>query len=303
MIEGWASHLAAIVAILGSFSAIGLAIDKLLLPHQRKGLSNAALSYWLAVERVTIRDIPISAARAYLSFIRFFVGSRLTSKTGLLRAAVISVVVTTIVFLVGQFLGFYFAHRMSDDPSPTIELVKATWWAFQTHSNKLVIYPLNIAFDIVTIFCTTGLIGYMYRHRGMVKRIPIIILDIAVATTLFAICFYVLFHANNLYAAGGEWRTPNAFVELIKERSGWGPSAVFDPFWMLPQLAFTTTIFYPTIIFLIILLFITSAHLFAIAAKSVGLQVLELSSGDEKSIFFYTATFLGLMVSIISIFL
>ncbi len=55
----WTSHLAAVIAIIGPFATIGVALDKLLLPQQRKGLSNAALKYWLAVEEVTIRDIPI----------------------------------------------------------------------------------------------------------------------------------------------------------------------------------------------------------------------------------------------------
>lgn len=213
-----------------------------------------------------------------------------------------SVVVTTLIFLIGQFAGFYYAHQMSDDPSPTIELVEAAWWAIETHSTKSIIYPVNIVFDILTIIFTTGLIGYLYKHRGIAKRIPIILLDIAVASALFALCFYILFHANNLYSAGGEWRSPESFVELINARVGWADNAIFDPFWMLPQLAFTTTIFYPTIIFLIALLIVSAMHLFAIATKKLGLQILELSSGNDKSIFFYSGTFLGLLVSIISIF-
>jgi len=300
--EGWTTHLTAIVAILGSFAAIGLALDKLLLSHQRERLSNHALKYWIAVEETTIRDIPIAAARIYLSIVRLFVGEKLLSPSGLIRAMLVSVVVTTIVFLTGQFAGFYFAHQMTDDPSPTLELMQATWWAFQTHSHKSVIYPLNVVFDIMTILCTSFLIGYMYRHRGVTKRVPIILLDILIACTLFTVCFYILFHANNLYAAAGEWRTPAAFFELVKTRAGFGDQSIFDPFWMLPQLAFTTTIFYPTIIFLLVLLVITSMHIFALLTKKIGLQILELSSGNDKSIFFYTGTFLGLLVSVFSLF-
>lgn len=301
--------IASSIAILAFFSSLGLGVDKLVTQHQKSKLSGMMLEFWVLVEALKIPDLPILAAKGYVSFHCRIAGNKILSFRYAATSLLVSVIFTSIAFAVGQFLGFYLTHHyyliagidcdqacMSNIPSNR-ELLEATWWAFSTHAQKLIMYLGNFIFDLMTIATTFLMISVVSRVKSGIARVFLILLDLAIASLIFLTALYVLYHANSLYSIPGEWFSISYFFDLVKEKIGIGPGNNFFPFWVIPQLAFTSTIFYPTFAFLIILLLVTLAHVFAVLIKLSGLQLFELSSEGKHTIFFYSGTFIGLVAS------
>ena len=290
------------VILFGIFAGLGVAIDKLLLPRQKKYFFDKTENFWFFLDALEFHKLPARAAETFLHAKNMIVGEKLFSLRGVIRALFFSLFLTTAMFFLGQSTGiiipqFYDPDGVSLDVP---DLLSVSWTFFTEHLDHLRVYSTNFVFDFVTVLCTIFAINKVLGARHVFQQFLWISVDITVCVFLFYVCLFVLLNANTLYLGGSipfsgfhEWLYTKVTQDHI----------VVLAFWFIPQLLFTSTVFYPTILYLFFLLTLALLFMSAQIAKLAGLQLSELSSLGGKTIFFYAGTVLGLIVGLINLIL
>lgn len=290
------------VVLFGIFAGLGAAIDKLLLPRQKRYLLNKTQDFWFFLEALTFHKLPSKAGEAFLHAKKLIVGEKLLTPLGIARALVFSVFLTTVMFFVGQSAAIIIPQLYDPDGvSLNIsEFFSVARTIFTQHLNHLRVYSTNFAFDFLTIICTIFVVNRILNAKHVFQQFLWIVLDIAACVFLFYFCLFLLLNANTLYLGGS---IPfGGFHEWLYAKVAQDHIAVLA-FWFIPQLLFTSTVFYPTTLYLFFLLSLSLLYMCAQIAKQAGLHLSELSSLGDKTIFFYAGTALGLIMGVINLLL
>lgn len=289
-------------ALLAIFAGLGFAIDRLLTPRQKKYFFNRLEDFWFYLDGLEFTQLPSGAAKAFFAAERLIAGRRLVSISGILRTLSFSVFLTTTMFFAGQSLAFAIPDLLNGgtDHLSVAQMLSASWLVFSSQLDYFRVYTTNFVFDLLTILATVFAVSKISKSNHVTFQLAWIVLDMSACIVFFYACFFVLLSGNNLYLGGGATIAFGDFYQWLYNRITHDNIAVLA-FWFIPQIFFTSTVFYPTILYLSCLLGLAVLFIIAHITKIGGLQISELSSLGDKTIFFYGGTVLGATAAIINL--
>ena len=283
------SNLLDAAVILALFAVVGYAIDKLLLSDQRGKITSALTTWWCVLDDLQLERLVPAMADFYLKAVRKIFGRRIG--TILLVSTCLSFSATTIAVLAGDYLWYR-------DLNETL----ANW----DDHRPLLLYPLNLALDLLTLGATFAVISKI-RKSHLALYAPYLLLDISLAVVLVLVGFWLgqglEFPETFLATWKGFRLNCGVYLDYIGLRDllddygllhSWLEAAprASGGEWAKVMYAFTTVI--PTLfylgIFIALLLSLASLQLVRLAA----MQIFRLDIETEKSIFFYSGVALGL---------
>lgn len=285
------SFFGEIAIIAGGLAAIGLALDKIILKRHDSALKTSLTAFWVRLYEISPQKLPRYTARLYLDFVRRFIGPDITSIRFLITSILISFVMTTVFFFIGKAIRH--AILASIDPSfpGFFESFSAYIEMYQLHLDKKVVYPVNVVFDILTIMVTTVLVTRFFLARNMLAASRFIVVDIVMCCFLFYTCLFIIVKSDLALAPPGGLLTFHKHVWAHLQEP-----AMFAH-WLSSGMAYSATVFYPTILYLSIFLILLLASIVVKGLRVVGLFYAESAIENEKSAFFVTGTFLGILAA------
>lgn len=287
------------IAIAGILSGVGIAIDKLLLAHQSVKIKDALLQVWNYVDEVRFKDVAHKMVSVYILIERRLFGKRFSARWFFVAIS-ISTALTTATIIIGRALGMYLTATCADPNQTSLPFYTAVMMGFgYFHENvhHISIYPLNILFDNLTIAATVALLTVFLRGKAIGYRYFIIGLDIVFCVILLNVCFYIAFQLDTT-SSGNPPTLFEALPRLVSDVSvlGCGYFYVY-----MSTIFFVSTITIPTLLYLLMILTLMAAKTSAEIGKFALLQLTELGVVGEKSVFFYTGIFLGLLVLLLKL--
>ena len=282
------------IAIAGILSSIGIAIDKLLLPHQNNRINDVLVHVWNYVDDIRLTDVAYKMVSLYILIEHRSFGRRFSARWFSV-AFFVSAILTTLTIIVGRALGMYLTASCADPNQTSLPFFSALQMAFgyfYENINHTSIYPLNILFDNLTIAATVALLTVFLRTKAIRYRYLIIAVDIAFCVILLNVCFYIAFQLDTT-SSGSPPALFQALPRLVSDVNvlGCGYFYVY-----MSTIFFVSTITIPTLIYLVMIIIFMLAKTSAEIGKFILLQVTELGVVGDKSVFFYTGIFLGLFV-------
>lgn len=287
-----------VIIVITAISSLGIALDKLILPHQHNIIKDYLLKIWDRVDDIHISDVPKKMVVLYLNVERKIFGKRFHIRWWLSLIS-ISIILTTFVLIMGRSLGIFLAYSCSTEVIDEITLFRSIeigYWYYISNINHRIIYPLNILFDTVTLFVTVQLLSKFLNSTGVIRYI-IILADIFICLLLFNLCFYLAFQLDS--TAGG--MPPNiidVFPRLINDKKELGCTYYHV---YLSTIFFVSTILIPTLVYLLMIFIFLVAKSSVHISKFVTLQITELGVSGDKSVFFYTGIFLSIVVIFVKV--
>jgi len=292
------STLGLAAAILGFFSALGAALDNLVLPHQNKKLQNVLLRWWDFVDDLRFRDIGHRMVDLYVAKERLLFGN-FPSSRWFLTAIILSTVVTGIAIIGGRTIGLAFTLLCTGSTDAhggvlgTLRTSLSASLGYFHNVDKLRVFSLNIGFDALTLCTTLGFLRLYLGRRRFLFRYSLVLSDIAACIAFFYVCSFLAF-----YSDGTTSGVRYGLVEYYKH---------FLWLWKEPQcthfhiytstIVFSSTVFLPTFTYLSAILMVMTAKGSMESARYAARHLLELSATQQKSVFFYSGVFLGIIGS------
>lgn len=282
------------VALSALISASGLALDKLTLNHQNSKLKDRLVAVWLRVEEIRIRDVALAMATHFIAFEKSLFGPRL-SYLWVLRVALFSIILTSITIIGGRALSILLIDILNPETSNVDLLIslQLAWGWFFYNVDHILIYPTNILFDQITLLATVALLTLYTKANKLAHRYIFILIDIVIAFVLFNIFYLVAQQLDSTASMQHSSYLP--LFSLIGDIWMLGYSRLHIH---LSTLCFVATVVLPTFIYLLMIFLAMLAKSSADLGRFILLQFTELGATGEKTIFFYTGIFFGLIVSI-----
>ncbi|MBC6445277.1 MAG: hypothetical protein GDA50_07625 [Alphaproteobacteria bacterium GM202ARS2] len=236
------------IILLATAVAIGLALDKLLLPHQETKIRDILTEWWYYLDNLKITQIiPRSSQMIVKAHNRIF--GKLLSIKWIFRISILSIIATCILAFVGSALestaeyivGFQvrsavlgkgyvdawifsaitdyeiFKYVFIENFSGLMENAwdKSTTHLFVTKKQSI---PLNIIFDIITVFFTIYMIGKIQQQSGNLKIMTIVLADILFALILFNfLSVSTVFLDDTIHPQNTVLFSDNYFKELTRK--------------------------------------------------------------------------------------
>lgn len=285
--------LGTLAIIFGTFAAIGVALDKVILRRHDSAIKLWLTDRWIALSEIRPSNLPRRTARAYLGFVRRYVGSTYLSLRFVITSISISVFMTTLFFFIGKAIRNAILRMVDPNFGSFWELLPGYVEMYQLHLNKGFVYPVNAVFDVATIFITTALVARFFFTRHLVRGAVFIVVDIALCCLLFYVCLYII--VSNDLATAPQSGLLN-FHNHIREQM---QNPALFAHWLAAGVAYSATVFYPTIIYLTVFLLLLMATAVVRTLRAAGLFYTESVVDSEKSVFFVTGTFLGIIAALL----
>lgn len=284
------------VAAGGVLAAIGAGVDSLLLSRHVKAADDLALRWWMFFDNLRVADIPRIAVSVYISGKNTLLGKGFTPLF-FLRSFLLSLVLTALTVPGGRALGLALLLRCNESmgletQSLSIWRQLAIAWSWTGAQSLIYLVPVNVAFDLATIFITIVILSKALRKPDYFL-ITLILIDIFACVVLFYNAIFIADHfdaASRISARGYLLLIPSFF-----ETFSYGCAAFHV---LTSKLLFISTILLPTIIYLIMIV-----GLFALREgfrffKFLAMYLLEKSVEDKKTIFAHLGTTAGLVVAV-----
>lgn len=287
-----AQYLGDIAVIAGTLAAVGLAIDKVISPRHDATLKDRLTAFWYALSEMNPRSIPRATAALYLRFIGRFIGEKFLSWRFLISSVAVSVLLTTIFFFVGKAVRHAILASLDPSYGSFYELLPGYIQMYADHLNKSFVYPINAVFDVLTVVITTALVMRFFRSRSLLRASGYIVLDLFTCALLFYVCLFLIV-SNDLATAPAVGLL--RFHQHILEKS---ENAAMFAHWISSGVFYSATIFYPTVVYLVIFFLITAAAMFAHLLKAAGMFYAESAVENDKSVFLVTGSFIGIFAAI-----
>lgn len=290
------SGLAAALVIAGTFAAIGIGIDSLLLARHVEAVDKLALRWWIFFDDLKIIDVPRIAVSVYIKGKNAVLGPGF-SRNFFLRSLLLSLVLTAITVPGGRALGLALLeacnHRTgwSQQSFSFFEALRIGWgWTGIQTIAYLV--PVNIAFDFATIFITILILSKALTKPNYFLLV-LICLDIVACVILFYNAVYIADQFDNasIVSADGYWKIIPSFINAFT----FGCPAFHV---LTSKLLFVSTILLPTLIYLIMILALFFLREGFQLFKFITMHILEKSVEDKKTIFAHVGTTLGLITTV-----
>jgi hypothetical protein len=310
-------------AISAAVAIIFVSVDKLLLNRQKTKLNDRLLAFWSYVDDLRITDTPGKMAQACLSLIGNVFGERILHwrwwAVGTLISACLSIIILGFgAYAVVHSVGFGVGSGYSSDVVWALTASSAGYHQLQY------VLPANFLGDGMTLVATILLLRVFVRRRSALYRLLIIAIDVVIALGLAFLT--ATFCAASLAAANEKdifgLRPPslnsviNKFASFMENADAIlstfltsihkyilvvlgieipGPYQNFDA--LLPSIMFGMTTLLPTIVYMSILYLLLTAKLITTVSNTCLGQVSELTIETGNSVFFYTATLLGIVAT------
>jgi hypothetical protein len=302
------------VPIAVAMSGLGIILDSFLLPRQKSKLRDRLSEWWVHLVDARIPDLGTFVVVRFFIVVNALFGKKILTTRNIILICAASSAVTSFAILLGDYRSWLAYHGSED----WVSFDYLMWRAFQSFpaNRPQYIIPINIALDTTTIWITVLLLKRFLDITNWLLRLFIIVADIAIASLLACLCFYVAIQFQKtvlpravvsdadltplgyfkylyFYAATiFEW-LPYPFD--MNDPKQFGEMLIFgtDAGFLYVAVLYASTTLVPTAIYLIIA---AAALSFSIIGKVIVAfcsHVLQLSVDTEKSIFFYTGQIFG----------
>jgi hypothetical protein len=288
--------LAIMVAVGGMFVALGLGIDSVLLNRHIKSVDNFALRWWFFFDNLRVLDVPRIAVGLYIKGKNKVLGRGFTP-IFFLRSFVLSLVLTALTVPGGRALGLALVLRCNElmgggPQSFSFWQLISMGWGWTGTQSLLHLVPVNVAFDLATIFITVLLLSKALEKPDYFL-IGLVLLDILACFLLFYNAIYIAdrYDTASIVTVDGYWSIVPAFLRAF--------TLGCASFHLLTsKLLFISTILLPTLIYLamIVALFLLREgfKLFRVST----MYLLEKSVEDKKTIFAHLGTTIGMAIAV-----
>lgn len=279
------------IVVAGIIAGIGFGADKLLLPKQRSGVSEVLTVWWCNIDDTRVPDALPRMATIYLNSVTWLFGTQV--RRILISGAILSIVATTLSLIIGDYIWF-----------KSLALTLENWW--QHRPAKL--YPVNLLLDGGTLV-VTSLIMRQIRTVRAVFQLLLLTFDIVFAFFLAFFGFYVgnafefpetaywtqddirkMFGAYLTYFNGLGW------FDAWFAGGGWLADAYRPTGGEWPGFLYASTVVIPTVFYLSVMLLVGMSHLTIHIGRSILMHLFRLDVETEKSIFYYSAVLIGLLL-------
>jgi len=284
--------LGEIAIIAGAFAAIGIALDKVVLRRHDIALKRWLTSFWVALHDIRPKKLPRSTAAAYLRFVHRTIGPDIRSWRFIATSIAISLVMTTAFFFLGKAIRNSILQSIDPEFGSFFEHLPGYAEMYWLHLDKAFVYPINALFDILTIILTTFLVSQFFLSRTLVRASRFIVLDLMLCAALFYVCLYIIVSNDIAVAPQGGLFSFHEHIAMHMQEP-----AMFAH-WLSSGMTYSATVFYPTLMYLLIFLLLVLAAIFIRVTKSIGLFYAESVVDNEKSVFFVTGTFIGIVAAL-----
>ncbi len=283
--------LALFVAIGTAISGVGYAIDKLLLPSQRRRLSDILTLWWCRIDDLRPRNAIPMMASMYIVFCSRIFGT--TSPRVLAITVLLSFSATTACLLGGDYLWYKSFPRALE-----------RWSEHQ----PVKLYPLNLFADGL-VLGTTFLTMRLLRAARPIWQLPLVLMNMAIALCTAYAVFYVgqaLEFPETATWDGDDFRRTLGLYLGYLNHFGWFNQILASGRWLgdsyTPSggewyaIFYATTIILPTIMYLGMALLIVLSWAAFYLGRSILMQLFRLHVETDKSIFYYSGVLVGLLV-------
>lgn len=276
--------------ISSSLAAIGVALDKLILPDQAKLIQNYLSAVWIKIDDMKISDLPKKTATSFLVFERNIFGDPKDKPyKWFLVTLIISLLLTTTAIAIGDIIQSYNPIYQTISFSNIFASIKG--------SAPFIVYPFNLICDLLTFYITIFILRKFIATKSAIYRVLLILFDVFIAYIFVLLCFYIPFpsatggFSASLFNLIDAHETFIIVLENIKDFNPYDLNLIVTLFFT--SFIYSLTSFIPTIFYLLLLTILTLSYMSFHIAKFIVQQVLRLSVDTDKSVFFYTGTVLG----------
>lgn len=283
------------VALGSLLAATGIAVDALLLERHAKWFDELALRWWNFFDDLRIIDLPRVAISLFVQGKNHLLGHAMDLGF-LVRSGLVSLVLTALAIPGGRALALVILD-MCTQQSGGSPIAPSHWWyitaawGYTGFRNILALAPLNLGFDVVTIFVTAFLLALALRRNNAIL-ITLVVLDILACLVLLETMIIVSDRFDIITLTHG------GFGSAI--RNTWemlGTAGCATAHVVLPRLVYCSTVLLPTLIYLtmIVVLFILRQGFELL--RWLAMYLFEKSVEDRKTIFAHLGVTLGLVVA------
>jgi len=291
------SDIGIAIALVTFLSGLGAAVDHLVLPHQNERLRSVLIRWWDYVDSISLRDIAHEMVELYVRTERKIFG-HFPSLRWLMTAVAISFIVTTGAIVGGRTIGLLLTMVCGDNLDnfggvfgSILVAAKAAIYYFEENVDKALLYLLNITFDALTLVTTLAFLRTYLALRQFIARYILVLCDIGVALAFFYVCVFLSFYLDAT-ASGVKYGLFD-FYKIFQNPFECGNFHIFTSTFL-----FSATVFFPTFVYLSLILLTMTAKASLETAKLITKQVLELGATQQKTVFFYTGIFFGIIASL-----
>lgn len=297
------STLGIAATIVAFFSALGAAMDSLVLPQQNKRLQDALLHWWNYVDDVRFRDIAHQMVALYVRIERKLLG-KFPSWRWFLTAVCTSAIVTTLAIIGGRTIGLTLTlacNDVIDSFGGMWGTITQMWWAsigyFKYNLDHPRIYAINIAFDALTLAATLAFLRLYLRQRLFISRYILILTDILACLVFFYLCSFLAFYSDSTTSGirYGLFDYYKQFLDVAKDPQ----CAHFHLY--TSTFVFSSTVFLPTFTYLFAIFMLMTAKGSLEISRYAARHLLELSATQQKTVFFYSGVFIGIVGSVLKL--
>jgi hypothetical protein len=286
--------LAIAIAVGGLLAALGLGVDSILLNRHIKAVDDIALKWWFFFDELRVLDMPRIAVGLYLRGKNKVLG-RGFSATFVLRSFLLSLLLTAITVPGGRSLGIALVVRCNaltgaGDHSFTLNQFLTMGWGWTGMNSLLYLVPVNLVFDLTTIFVTIFLLSKALEKPDYFL-ISLVILDIIACFILVYNAIYIAdrYDGASIIAVDGYWRI---FPNLLNTFTlGCG---AFH--FLTSKILFVSTILLPTLLYLIMIVGLFLLREGFKLFRVTTMHLLEKSVEDKKTIFAHLGTTCGMVI-------
>jgi len=175
------NSLKILLAILFLINSICLALDRLTLNKEKKGLYLWFLNFWIKIDSIKIPDLPNYSSKSTLKILNILIGKKIVSIRFLLSSIFLSSIITTLSIVIG----IYFTQGLKYVFDGTLFYIKMS---------PLSIYSINYIFDITTLLLSIICLRKIIRSKSL-KAIFWSLTFIFQALFLSIACFVALYFA------------------------------------------------------------------------------------------------------------
>lgn len=301
--------LAIVLLVSGAIAAAGILLDRLVLPRQLRVIRVCLWRWWKRIARIEIPDLEDHTIELFFRGLAIIRLDKLFTLKWLVLTVCLSFTLTTISILIGNFLYFgNFSESM----------------AYLIKPRFILYFPVNYVFDALTLVTTFMLLRFIHGKSWWLK-LPILCVDALVAIALAIICYTAgnwieyptTFHY--IYEFGGIEEIIGTYLALYCQESHvWGfiewstCEAVFGDLLRVhfdpsdfttadtATFMFANTTLLPTLLHILLVVVLTISVMSLRFARFVPMQLFALTIHTNKSIFYYSGTFLALVNLLVS---
>lgn len=246
-----------------------------------------------------MKDVPRAGLKLFLRIKNLLIGEKF-NVASVLRAVLISFVLTGLAMPIGRALGLYLygvCRKFREENYSGVSLSFSDSFSsalgYYSPVQFSALMASNIFFDLITVFGTVAILLIAIKKRDAILA-TLIAFDIALCLILLHGLWFIAdkFDTGGAVTQFGIFETlPTVFIYL---RSG---CAGFEL--LLTKIFFASTILIPTLIYLIAIFVIAVLRGGFVISRWIGLHVLERSVEDErKSVIGHASAALGIIVAL-----